>query len=283
MSADREKWISIMIVPEDGAGMRKWRVTSRRYAWFKVGFWFMCFFLIVGFGSMVSVAVLYGRLHHYKQINRRLIEATSKLDEIAKRLESYEEKERKLRAVLGSDLDLPGPVTVAPDASRPRSAAESAPGGGDELEQAIAKEEARLRRIPTMWPVDAWQITKKFRDTGNPQVDHYGIDVLAPDNAGIVAAADGTVTYAGVDSRFGLLVVMDHGNGWETRYGHLGSLLVKSGDEVQKGGLIALFGESDGSSTGAHLHFGVFYKGEPVDPLNSLEERPLLNLAENGL
>ena len=269
-----------MIVPEDGAGMRKWRVTSRRYTWFKAGFWFTCLFLLLGLVSMISVVVLYGKLHQYKQFNHQLLEATAKLEMIAERLDSYEEKEKKLRAILGSDFELPEAMAVDPNVHEKKSS--DSASGGDELEQAIAKEEARLRKLPTKCPVEAWQISKKFLNTKNPRTDHYGIDILAPIKTGVAASADGEVIFAGMDSNFGRMVVIDHGNGWQTKYGHLESILVKPGVAVQKGHLIAVFGGSEGSSTGAHLHFGMFYKGQPVNPLVWLEERPILDIAKNN-
>jgi len=278
MAAEQDKWISIMIVPEDGTGMRKWRVTSRRYSWFKATFWFVCIFLLVGIMSMIALVFMYGRLLNYKQFNRQLLEATSKLDTIAARLDSYEEKEGKLRSILGSDIDLPEAQTSEVDSSQ-ASVISGLTGKLDELEQAIADEETRIRKIPTTWPVDAWQITKGFINAGNPRTDHHGIDLLAAKKTAVVASAEGLVTFAGVDPRFGGMVVIDHGNGWETRYGHNESLLVKYGNSVRKGEQIAVFGGSDGSTTGSHLHFAMFYKGRPVDPLIWLEERSVLNLA----
>ena len=280
MAAEQEKWISIMIVPEDGAGMRKWRVTRRRYSWFKAGFWFMCLFLFIGFASMVSVVVLFGKLKQYKQFNRQLIEATSKLDTIAARLDRYKEKESKLRAILGSDLELPGPKIVEPEVTKSQKTSVVSAGVLNELEQAIADEDARIRKLPTTWPVNAWQITKKFRNTGNPRTNHHGIDIIAPLKTGVVAAGDGKVTFIGKDRKLGQLIIIDHGNGWETKYGHNKSILVKYGEVVQKGHMIAVYGGSDGSSSGAHLHFGMFYRGQPVDPLIWLEDKPVVNLAE---
>jgi len=77
------------------------------------------------------------------------------------------------------------------------------------------------------------------------------------------------VTFSGWEEGFGLLVVIDHGNGYESYYGHLSKLLVSAGQTVAQGETIALSGNT-GLSTGPHLHFEVRYLGSPVDP------RPLL-------
>ena len=65
-----------------------------------------------------------------------------------------------------------------------------------------------------------------------------------------------------------------------TKYGHNAALLVNEGDYVRKGQQIAIFGGSDNSSTGSHLHFGMFYNGKPVNPLDWLEKKPKLNITK---
>jgi len=281
MAADRQKWISIMVVPEDGAGMRKWRITSKKYSILKIGFWVTGFFLLIGFVSMISVGVLFSRLKYYKEYNSQLIEATTKLDVISERLERYQEKESKLRGILGSDLDLPEAMVAAPDQSMLADGSSLQTGTGSELDMAIAKEEAKLRRLPTLWPVETWQVTKIFVDSKNPRLDHHGIDLLAADKSGILVSGDGKIVFAGHDKKLGRMIIVDHGNGWETRYGHLASILVKPGEEVKKGNLIAVYGESEGVSTGAHLHFAMSYQGQAVDPLKWLEKKAMMTLVDN--
>ncbi len=281
MVAGKDKYISIMIIPEDGAGMRKWRITMRRYAWFKAAFWFVCLFLMIGFVSMISLGFMYARVLKYKTFNSQLIDATEKLDRVAARLDMYEQQETKLRAILGSDIELPEPVAADLTGLGDESETGVSAAARNELEQAIAGEEARQRRIPTTWPIDAWQITAGFRKTDDPRTDHPGIDLIASGRSAVHASADGTVTYAGVEREYGKYIIIDHGNGWETRYGHNQSLLVKYGDTVRKGEQIAIYGGTEGSSTGAHLHFGMYYKGQPVDPLLTLDRKSVMNLARN--
>jgi murein DD-endopeptidase MepM/ murein hydrolase activator NlpD len=98
---------------------------------------------------------------------------------------------------------------------------------------------------------------------------HEGIDIAAPSGTAIRAAAAGTVIYAGWLGGYGNLVVIDHGNGLATAYGHQSSLAAGSGQAVAQGQVIGYVG-STGHSTGPHLHFEVRVNGVPVDPLGYL-------------
>ncbi len=98
---------------------------------------------------------------------------------------------------------------------------------------------------------------------------HTGIDISAPQGTPIRASAGGTVVYADWWGGYGKVVIIDHGGGISTLYGHCSSLYVKTGQNVSQGQVIAAVG-STGLSTGPHLHFEVRKNGKPVDPLNYL-------------
>lgn len=98
---------------------------------------------------------------------------------------------------------------------------------------------------------------------------HKGMDFAGKLGSEVVAVASGVVTWAGDRYGYGRLVEINHGNGYVTRYGHSKELLVKVGDIVEKGQVIALMGSS-GRSTGPHVHFEVHYKGKVVNPAKYL-------------
>lgn len=98
---------------------------------------------------------------------------------------------------------------------------------------------------------------------------HAGMDMAAYWRAPIVAAGPGVVTYAGPRSGYGRLVEIDHGFGFKTRYGHLNSVEVQTGDEIQLGDLVGRMG-STGRSTGPHLHYEVWFRGKTYNPVNFL-------------
>lgn len=95
---------------------------------------------------------------------------------------------------------------------------------------------------------------------------HSGIDMAAPGGSNILAAADGTVRSSGWNGGYGYCIVIDHGGGIATLYGHASKLLVSSGQKVTKGQVIALVGTT-GMSTGNHLHFEVLKNGATTDPM----------------
>ena len=95
---------------------------------------------------------------------------------------------------------------------------------------------------------------------------HKGVDFAGKLGSDIVSVGSGVVTWAGRRYGYGLLVEINHGNGYATRYGHAQKVLVKVGDTVKKGQALALMG-STGRSTGPHVHFEVWRNGEAVDPM----------------
>lgn len=96
---------------------------------------------------------------------------------------------------------------------------------------------------------------------------HQGLDIAARTGTSIKVVADGTVKFSGVMSGYGNLVIVDHGNGVETYYGHCSKLYVKKGAKVVAGDVIAAVG-STGNSTGSHLHLEIRLKGKILNPQN---------------
>jgi murein DD-endopeptidase MepM/ murein hydrolase activator NlpD len=117
------------------------------------------------------------------------------------------------------------------------------------------------------WPVTGWVSSPfGFRDGRM----HEGLDIAADRGDPITAVRGGRVTFAGIQDGYGLTVIIDHGEGLSTLYSHCSQLLVKAGDRVASGQLIARVG-STGRSTGPHLHLEVRVNGVPYDPMLCLE------------
>jgi len=119
------------------------------------------------------------------------------------------------------------------------------------------------------WPVSG-TITSPFGYRRNPfgggMEFHQGLDIAAPMGTTITAAASGTVISAGWYGGYGNYILIDHGGGMATGYGHCSQIFVSVGQQVQKGQAIGAVG-STGASTGPHVHFEVRINGKPVDPV----------------
>ena len=125
-----------------------------------------------------------------------------------------------------------------------------------------------LAHTPTIRPADGWVAsTFGYRQspfTGRREF-HKGMDIANRQGTPIVATADGVVTYADDKGSLGIAMIIDHGHGVTTRYGHLEKISCKPGERVHRGEVIAAMGNT-GRSTGPHLHYEVRLNGVPVNP-----------------
>ncbi len=147
----------------------------------------------------------------------------------------------------------------------------------DEVETYIVKIEKKLEEIeakPTLWPARG-RITSGFgtrsRPYGGGYQFHSGVDIAGSRGSTIRATGSGEVTFSGYRGSLGNLLIIDHGNGYETYYAHLSNFAVSKGEEVEKGQTIGYMGAS-GRTTGTHLHYEVHHNGSPVNPVHYMEE-----------
>jgi murein DD-endopeptidase MepM/ murein hydrolase activator NlpD len=126
----------------------------------------------------------------------------------------------------------------------------------------------RANSTPNMWPVEG-PITGSFGERIDPfngeGAFHSGVDIGATIGQPVVAPADGMVLFADFMGGYGRMVVIDHGHGISTRYGHLKSFAVFPGQHIHRGFTVGYVGDS-GRSTGPHLHYEVRINGIPVNP-----------------
>lgn len=126
------------------------------------------------------------------------------------------------------------------------------------------------RSLPRGLPLRGYEgITSFFGMRRNPfgrgYEFHDGLDLSAPYGAPVYATGSGVVARAGWMGAYGLAVLLDHAEGYQSLYGHLSRILVRPGQRVEKGQVLGYVG-STGRSTGPHLHYGVYRYGSPVDP-----------------
>ena len=126
-----------------------------------------------------------------------------------------------------------------------------------------------LASTPSIRPVNGW-ITSKFGYRKSPFTGqkefHAGLDIANKSGTKLIATANGRISYAARKMYIGNLIIIDHGFGRVTKYGHLKKIFVKRGQKVKRGDVIGLIGNT-GRSTGPHVHYEVRINGTPVNPL----------------
>jgi len=126
-----------------------------------------------------------------------------------------------------------------------------------------------LASTPAINPIEEGWITSRFGYRTSPFTGkrefHKGLDIAARKKSPIVAPADGVVAFIGLKGMLGKVIVLDHGHGVTTQYGHIDKALKKMGEKITRGQEIALVGNS-GRTTGSHLHYEVLLNGLPVNP-----------------
>ncbi|MBT8067013.1 MAG: M23 family metallopeptidase [Gammaproteobacteria bacterium] len=143
------------------------------------------------------------------------------------------------------------------------------------LESVLMNQNLKDRVYPQGRPVGSGWISSYFGKrtdpfTGKP-ANHTGVDFAGKMGAEIVSVADGVVTWSGDRYGYGIMVEINHGSGYSTRYAHNSENLVAVGDEVKKGQVVALMGET-GRATGPNLHFEVLKNGSRVNPVKFIRE-----------
>jgi murein DD-endopeptidase MepM/ murein hydrolase activator NlpD len=138
----------------------------------------------------------------------------------------------------------------------------------------VEQQEALAGATPSIWPAHGW-LTGTFGGRPDPftgeRAFHQGLDIATEKGQPVYATAHGVVESAGRSGEYGNLLVLQHGFGLATRYGHLSTFNVRPGDAVRRGDVIGYVG-STGRSTGAHLHYEILINGRLVNPLRLLTQ-----------
>jgi murein DD-endopeptidase MepM/ murein hydrolase activator NlpD len=161
-------------------------------------------------------------------------------------------------------------VNARPDVDRMIRRANLLAASFAEVTDTLQRNVEKLRSIPSIMPTAGWLSSAFSRSRFHPILHHArpheGIDVAAPMGAPIVAPAAGTVTLVARQNGYGNVLEIDHGNGIVTKYAHCSRIVVKKGQRVQRGQIVANVG-STGLATGPHLHYEIHVHGKVVNPL----------------
>ncbi len=142
-------------------------------------------------------------------------------------------------------------------------------GNTEQIQTAFSRNKDLYRAIPAIKPCEGEMAEHGFGMRYHPILHivrmHEGIDILTDVGTKVVSAADGVIEFVGIRNGLGNCVVVNHGFGYETVYGHLSRALVKEGQKIVRGAPIALTGNT-GLSSGPHLHYEVLHDGVNIDP-----------------
>jgi murein DD-endopeptidase MepM/ murein hydrolase activator NlpD len=289
---------TVIVVSDHSQAVRKFRVPRqwlRNAAYGGAGL-ALVLLLTVGhyfalLGSASENAVL---KEENAQLRSQILLVQEKVAHISATLDRVERFDAKLRTAVTQLQDPERNLAIGPVGSAEQDAAipgpapageanlSALPGKLSSLETEASRQEQSLRELqeyfddqrsllastPSIWPTRGW-VTSDFGTRMDPYTAerkmHQGMDIATPHGQPIYVPSDGTVVFAGNEGGYGKVLVVDHGYGVKTRYGHLSEILVRLGQRVSRGDKVASVGNT-GRSTGPHLHYEVRVNGIPENP-----------------
>ncbi len=294
----KSQHFTVIVVSDHSQAPRKFRVPRRwlRNAAYAGGGIGLVALLVIGhYFSLLGAASENSVLKEENaQLRSQILLVQEKVAHISATLDRVERFDAKLRTAVTQLQDPERNLAIGPvgnaeqDATipGPAPAAEAnltaLPGKLSSLETEASRQESSLRELqeyfddqrsllastPSIWPTRGW-VTSDFGTRLDPysaeRKMHQGLDIATPHGQPVYSPSDGTVVFTGTEGGYGKVLVVDHGYGVKTRYGHLSEILVHLGDRVKRGDKIAAVGNT-GRSTGPHLHYEVRVNGIPENP-----------------
>jgi murein DD-endopeptidase MepM/ murein hydrolase activator NlpD len=297
---------TLLLIPEDGEGARNIKVSSRHISLLKAGvcaFSILTVLMVISFITAGLTFKINNRLVDENELQQlQLKDLVLKINKLSEKMISVAKYQNKLRMITGTEgKGIPQSIISVGDGVKTHDneylintedpskyyngelseAVELLIEEADiqqklsfRLEEVIADQQAMLSSTPSIWPCKGW-VTSPFGYRVSPFTGlmkmHSGIDVAAAQGTPIVATGAGVVTFAGSKAGYGNTVVVDHGYGITSYYGHNYKNLAEIGDRVARGEKIALLGCS-GRCTGPHSHYEIRVNNVPVNPYNYILE-----------
>ena len=261
----RRRELTIMIIPEGSTkSIRRKLSYTTLYTMLAV--------VVILIGAFVFMIVNYSRVYYtalqaeiLRRRNIKLEEQWKKINRIEKDLSLIKRTDERIRKMLGVGMS-PASSTLTPSNGASTFEQMEAPlqEPVDTMPRALLTEttENPLEKIPSIWPARGW-ISRLWSP------DHTAVDIAASTGAPVVATTSGKVVRAGWDDRYGRIIEIENDQGFTTIYGHNSRLLVREGEIVSRGDVIAFVG-STGLSSAPHLHYEIHLKDKPVDPMRYL-------------
>jgi murein DD-endopeptidase MepM/ murein hydrolase activator NlpD len=258
---DPHRYVTFLVIPHHGGKEWGFRVSYRVLRLVAAG---VLALLVVGFILNLTSGFIYIkalRTPYLMQRLARLEEEQKKIAKLQAELAQIKEVDAKLRQMMGLNK---APALISPEAPPagliPASGSMESLGiSTPDIQRLLALEKAKGEDRPTIWPYHGF-VSEEFNGS-----DHMGMDISGKKGDPVVATAGGTVAFAGWDTLYGNFIIINHAGGLATAYGHNDRLLVKRGDRVKQGQLVAYLG-STGKSTAPHLHYEIREGRKAVNP-----------------
>lgn len=292
-----QKFYTILVLPDATSRARRFHLTESRL---RIGFIAL---LLTIFGvsyllyHYLSFQMDYLELQHLRAAQQEKEVLAEKMQGLQKEMDRLREFDKRIRLLAGLDkgkgeestVAVGGGVLVPEEALKEGMSVqrerllERMHEDLQRLEREIAfreqsfktltdylkRQKDKLAATPSIWPSQGF-VSSEYGPRQSPftgrRQHHTGIDIAAPLGTPIAAPADGVVTYSGKLGGYGYAIVINHGFGHKTFYGHNQKNIVKEGDRVKRGQVIGYVGNS-GYSTGSHVHYEVLVNDTPVDPM----------------
>ncbi len=296
--APRSQVYTVIVVSDHSQAVRKFRVPRqwlRRLTWGGAAFAAVALLTGIHYLTLLGASSENASLKEENaQLRSQVLLVQEKVAHVSATLDRVELFDAKLRTAVTSLQDPERNLAIGPVGSpepalpaQPQAPAaaqnlSALPAKLGALESEATRQEQSLRELqeyfddqrsllastPTIWPTRGW-VTSEFGARLDPYTAdhqmHEGLDIATPYGQPVQAPSDGVVVFDGVEGGYGKVLVIDHGYGVKTRYGHLSEIFVRLGDRVQRGERVAAVGNT-GKSTGPHLHYEVRVNGIPENP-----------------
>jgi murein DD-endopeptidase MepM/ murein hydrolase activator NlpD len=258
----RSRAITLVIQRDGTTKTRTYRIpiwALRAGTWTLGVFAFLLLLVTALYGPLVGAAA---RVPGLERELARLRAENTRVRELSAALDSAESRYAQVRQMMGGEI-VKDPVTKG--AQLP-----VAPPIRARLASIV--EPVTDLTVPKHWPLDeSGYITRGQSKSPSRGGSHPGIDIAVATGNLVRASGGGTVQQAGQDPEYGLFVLLDHPEEYQTMYGHLSRILVTVGSKVTAGEVVGLSGNS-GRSTAPHLHFEIRQRGVSLDPLTMVKE-----------
>lgn len=263
--------VNVLVVYDQSEKSFRWSLSLVMLRFLFIGSGVVALLAIIAIFLMLRTTVQHRRLSELTADNKRLSAYVLEVDQLKEELALHRDFTRRLCELIG----VPFPDSVF--ARSGSSGSMGTPQGLDLGQNRQGMMSLDSARLPTELSANAanrpagvpmrGEPSRGFApDLESPSLRHYGLDIAAREGLPVYATAGGVVEFAGWDEAMGNTIIIDHGNGYKTVYGHNSVLLCEANQQIKFAEMICLSGNS-GRSSAPHLHYEIRYQSRPVDPL----------------